>query len=109
MATSAATVAAAMAAKARREISEQFERENSFEPDSAVAYDSPDRIHRTQFDTLVGRGIVKITQDGLYWWDKDAERADKERRRAAALLMLKLILIAVAIGVAVAAIMSARH
>ena len=109
MATSGATVAAAMAAKARRELGEYFERNNAFDPTRAVAYDPPSDMHRTQFDSFIGRGIIKETLGGHYWLDRDVERADEERRRAAAMVMLKIILIAFAIGIAAAAIMSAGY
>ena len=109
MATSAATIAAAVAAKARREVGEHFEHANAFEPTAAVAYDPPGRAHRQQFDSMVGRGIVKITADGLYWFDRDADRAEEERRRAAAVVVLKIVLIALAILVATVAITSAMR
>jgi hypothetical protein len=107
MATSAATVAAAAAARARREVRAHFEEANAFDSASAVAYVPPGHVHRAQFDSLVGRGIVNETVDGRYWFDRDAERADEERRRAAALLVLKIVLIVFAIGIAAGAIISA--
>ena len=109
MATTGATVAAAMTAKARREVCEHFEQANAFEPADAVAYDPPGPMHRSQFDSLVGRGIVKITADGRYWFDREAERAEQERQRAASVLVLKIVLVVLAILVAVVAISSAMH
>jgi len=106
MATSAATVAAAVVAKARREIREHFERNDAFAAERAVAYDPPDRVHRLQFEALVGRGILRPTGTGTYWFDRDAERAETERQRAAGILVLKIALIVLAVLVAVAAIMS---
>ena len=106
MATSAASAAAATA-RARREVRHYFEQANAFEPAKAVAYEPPGRLHRAQFDALVGRGIVKVTADRRYWFDREATRADDERRRAAALLVLKVVLIAFAIGIAAAAILNA--
>jgi len=104
MATTGASVAAAIVAKARRDVCEHFEQYDAFAPDDAVAYEPPDRIHRTQFDALVGRGIVKPTADGRYWFDRAAEREDEQRRRAAALVVLKVALIVLAITIAVVAI-----
>ena len=107
MATSAASAAAAAAAAARRELREHFEQANAFDPSNAIAYDPPRRLHRAQFEALVGRGIVKQGIDGRYWFDREAERADQERRRAAAVVILKLILIVLAVSVAAAAILKA--
>ena len=109
MATSGTHIIAAMAAKARREVREHFEQANAFDPASAVTYDPPSRTHRTQFDSLVGRGIVKITDQGQYWFDREGERLDDERRRAAALLIMKIVLIGVALAVAGVAIVKATH
>ena len=86
MATSASTVIAAMAARVRREVRYHFERNNAFDPAHAVAYDPPSRMHRRQFDALVGRGILLDTGDGRYWIDRAALRLEEERRRAAAML-----------------------
>ena len=102
MATSGATVAAAMAAKARREVREHFEQKEAFGPAQAVAYDPPSRMHRRQFDSLIGRGILLDTGDGRYWLDRNAVRVEEERQRAAAILMLKIMLAAAAIVIAVA-------
>ena len=100
MATSAATVAAAAVARARREIREHFESRNTFDPGHAVAYDPPRQMYQRQFDALIGRGILRGTGDGRYWLDREAALREDERRRAAAILMLKIILIAFVLAVA---------
>jgi len=105
MATSASTVAAAVVARARREIREHFERNDAFSVERAVAYDPPDRVHRLQFEALVGRAILRPTGNGTYWFDREAERAVEERQRAAGILILKIALIVFAIGIAAAVIM----
>jgi hypothetical protein len=109
MATTATAAAAAAAARARREVREHFDGNNAFDPAHAIAYDPPSRMHRRQFDALIGRGIVLATGDGRYWLDLEAARREDERRRAAAKLVLKILLIAVAISVAGVAIVSALH
>jgi hypothetical protein len=109
MATNASHIAAAMAAKARREVHRHFEEKVAFDPAHAVAYDPPSRLHRRQFDSLVGRGILVSTGDGRYWLDRDAIRLEQERRRAAAILLLKIILAGLALTIAGAAIFSAVH
>jgi hypothetical protein len=108
MATSAANMIAAMAAKARSEVREHFESANADSPARAVAYEPTGQMHRSQFDALVGTGVLKPTAEGRYWLDREAERAEEETRRARAVLMLKATLIVVAIVVAVAVIVSAN-
>jgi hypothetical protein len=100
MATTAAHVAAAMSAKARREVRTHFDKNDAFDPAHAVAYDPPTQFHRRQVGSLVGRGILRDTGDGRYWLDRDAERLEAERQRAAAILLLKIVLVAIALSVA---------
>ena len=107
MATSGIHIAAAMAAKARREVREHFEQRDSFGPAQAVAYDPPSPMHRRQFESMIGRGILLDTGDGRYWLDRNAVRLEEERRRAAAILLLKIILIVFALTIAGAAIVAA--
>lgn len=109
MATSASTIVAAMAAKARREVREHFEQENAFAPTDAAPYEPPSAMHRRQFEHLVGRGILRDTGRGRYWIDRDADRREQERQRAAAILAFKIILIGFAIAIAAAAILTAVH
>ena len=109
MATSASTVIAAMAARARREVSEHFDRHDAYDPAHAVAYDPPTNMHRRQFESLIGHGILLDTGDGRYWIDRAALRLEDERRRAAAKLMLKVILIAFAASLAGVAIVTALN
>ena len=104
MATSAATIAAARVARARREVRGHFENHDAFDPGHAVAYDPPDRKHKRQFELLVGRGILRETGDGRYWIDRDAVRIENERRKAASKVALMLIVIGVVIAIAAVAI-----
>jgi len=106
MATSGATVVAAMAARTRREVREHFDRNYAFDPGHAVAYDPPTPMHRRQFDFLAGRGIILGTGDGRYWLDREADRREEVRRQAAAVLALKIILAGTAIAIAAVAIMA---
>lgn len=107
MATSGTSIIAAMAAKARREVREHFERERAFDRSAAVTYEPPSRMHRSQFDRLVGLGVVRPAEGGRYWLDPEAERVEEERRQAAAILVLKVAFIGLAIAVAVIAILTA--
>ena len=109
MATSSGAVVAAMVARARREIRDYFERANAFDPAHAVPYDPPGRVHRLQFDALIGRAIVREAADGRYWIDREAERREQERRRAAAVLIMKIVIIGVALSIAAGAVLTAMH
>lgn len=109
MATTASTVIAAMAARARREVYEHFEKRNAFDPRSAVPYDPPDRLHRRHFEHLIGCGVLRETGAGRYWIDREAEKREEERRRAAAFLIFKVILIAFALSIAGVAIVIALN
>jgi hypothetical protein len=108
MATSASTVIAAAAARARREIAEHFEKTNAYSPNDAVAFEPSGPMQKGQWDSLVGRGVARSTGDGRYWIDREAQRLDDERRRAAAILILKIVLAVTAVLIAVAAIISRR-
>jgi hypothetical protein len=105
MATSAATVAstaaAAAAARARRQVRQHFEDSDAFDPERAIGYEPPDRIHQRQFDYLVSRGIIRDAADGGYWIDRGALRLEEERHRRA--LKVLAVIIAVVIVVAVVA------
>jgi hypothetical protein len=109
VATSGATIAAAMAARARREVREYFDSRNAFDAAHAVPYDPPTRLHRRQFDFLIGRGIARETGDGRYWIDLAMLRLEDERRKAALKLVLKIIAIVFALTIAGAAIVTALH
>jgi len=109
MATSAATAAAAIAARARREVIEFLSGKAAFDPEHAVEIDFPSNLHQRQLGHLIGRGIVHDTGSGRYWLDQAALELDEQRRRDAAKLVLKIVLAAAAIGIAVAAIVAAMH
>jgi hypothetical protein len=107
MATSATTVIAAMAARARRKVRYYFTSRNAFGSGSAVAYDPPTRMHRRQMEMLLRRGVVRATSDGRFWIDVEAMQLEEDRRRAQAVLLLKIMIgaifvIAVAVAVAIA-------
>ena len=109
MATGAAAAIAAAVARARREIHDHFEQAGAFDPRHAVAYEPPDHIHQSQFEMLVGGGVLQPTGDGRYWLNLEAEQLMEERRRSAALLMLKIVAIVAALAIAAVTILSVRH
>ena len=102
MATTAAAVAAAVA-QARREVRGYFEEHGAFDPAHAVPFDPPKRLHEKQLEQLIGRGIVKETMEGRYWFDREAYRLEEERRAAAAKHMMLVIVVGAALVIAAAA------
>ena len=106
MASTAAAVAAAVA-RARREVRGYFEEHGAFDPAHAVPFDPPKRLHEKQLERMVGRGVVKETMDGRYWFDRAAYRLEQERRAAAVKQMLMIVTVVVVVVASVAAIVTA--
>ena len=109
MATGAAGAIAAAVARARREIHEHFEEAGAFDPGQAITYEPPDHIHQTQFEMLVGSGVLQPTGDGRYWLNLEVERLVEERRRIAAILMLQIVAVIAVVGIATVAVFRALH
>ncbi len=55
---------------------------------------------------MIGRGVVKETMDGRYWFDRAAYRLEQERRAAAVKQMLMIVTVVVVVA-SVAAIVTA--
>ena len=106
MASTAAAVAAAVA-RARREVRGYFEEHGAFDPAHAVQFDPPKRLHEKQLERMIGRGVVKETMDGRYWFDRAADRLEQERRAAAVKQMLMIVTVVVVVVASVAAIVTA--
>jgi len=93
-----ATAAAALVARARREIQHHLFSHDAVRPDRAVAFDPGNGIERRQFERMVGRGIIHQTGAGDYWLDVVAYDVDlraRHRRVKTALLVIIAILIVV--------------
>ena len=106
MASTAAAVAAAVA-RARREVRGYFEEHGAFDPAHAVPFDPPKRLHEKQLERMIGRGVLKETIDGRYWFDRAAYRLEQERRAAAVKQMLMIVTVVVVVVASVAAIVTA--
>jgi hypothetical protein len=90
-----ATSAAAMMAKAQREVQQFLEDKAAFDAESAVAYDAPDPVHGSQLEVLVRRGIIRDAGEGRYWVDRSAIALEKRFQT----VVLKVVLATVAIAV----------
>ena len=83
-----ATAAAAVMAKARRDVVSHFMAANAVGPDSAVGYDPGRRVRRRQFERLQAAGVLRQAPDGRHWIDlpRYDEWSRALRRRASMML-----------------------
>jgi hypothetical protein len=91
-----ATAAAALVARARREIQHHFFSNDAVRPDRAVAFDPGNGIERRQFERMRQRGIIREERPGTYWLDVVAYDVDlraRHRRVKTALLIIIAILL----------------
>jgi len=97
-----ATAAAALIARARREIQHHFFAADAVQPDRAVAFDPGSGIEGRQFERMRSRGIIHEAQPGLFWLDVVAYDVELRRRhsvqRGALLAIIAALLIAMALG-----------
>lgn len=96
-----ATAAAALIARARREIQHHFFAEDAVRPDRAVTFTPSNRIEERQFEKMLQRGSIRKEGVDRYWVDVVAYDVDVQARhrrvRAALILVIVVLLIAVAI------------
>lgn len=83
-----ATTAAAVVAKARRDVISHFMARDAVAPDKAVPYQPDRRIRRRMFERFQDAGVLKPGARGGFYldvplWDQYAR---KRRRRAGALI-----------------------
>ena len=99
-----ATAAAALVAKARREVQHHFFSEDAVRPDRAVSFEAGNGIQQRQFDRMRGKGIIHEAEPGRYWLDVVAYDADLRERHARVRLILLGMVIVLAIGFGVSLI-----
>jgi hypothetical protein len=92
-----ATAAAALAARARREIQHHFFAADAVRPDRALAFDPANGFERRQFERMRARNIIREEKPGQYWLDVvgyDVDlRARHRRVRIALLAVIALLLV----------------
>ena len=106
MATSASTIIAAAVAKARRDVTEYFEKHGADAPAKAIGYTAPNSMHERQRDQLVRRGILRSTGDGRFWIDREAIRRERERNARAAKIVLIVLFALISIAVPLALLLA---
>ena len=92
-----ATAAAALAARARREIQHHFFSNDAVRADRAVAFDPANNFERRQFERLRRANVVHELPGGRYWLDVVAYdvtlRARHRRIRTALLFVIAVLLV----------------
>ena len=98
-----ATAAAALIARARREIQHHFFAADAVRPDRAVPFDPENGIERRQFEKMRAEDIILEAKPGEYWLDVVAYDVELRRRhtiqRYIILVLLAAFLAAVMLGV----------
>ena len=93
-----ATGAAAVIAKARRDIQHHFFSHDAVRPDRAVSFEADRMIEERQFERMRSRGIIREAESGRYWLDVVAYDIDLRQRHAIVRTVLLVMVIALAIG-----------
>src|SRR5579884_2676593 len=75
-----ATAAAAIVARARREVEELFWDNDAFSPDRAIEFEPRMSVQARYLEQLIGEGIVHQEARGRYWFDLPAyKKLQRER------------------------------
>jgi hypothetical protein len=96
-----ASAAAALVARARREIQHHFFAADAVRPDRATPFEPANAIEGRQFDRMLSRGIIHQEGAGRYWLDVVAYDVALRARHRRVRLVLILVIIALAVTVAV--------
>ena len=97
-----ATTAAAVMAKARRDVVSHFMTAKAVSADSAVTYEPGRNVRQRHFERLCDAGVIRAAGDGKYWID--APRYDewsRSRRRRMILAIAVVLVIASVLGLMV--------
>ena len=83
-----ATAAAAIMAKARREVASHFMANNAVSAASAVGYEPNRRVKRRQFERMRDAGVIRTAGGERYWMDMPRyDEWQRGRRRRAGILV----------------------
>lgn len=97
-----ATGAAAVIAKARRDIQHEFFSHDAVRADRAIDFDPSRHVQRRVFERWQRAGIIRRESNGRYWLDVVAYDADlrgrHNRLRIALLVVLSLLALGIAAG-----------
>lgn len=93
-----ATAAAAMIAKARRDIQHEFFSQDAVRADRAIAFDPSRHIQRRVFERWQRSGIIREEQPGRYWLDVAAYDMDLRQRHNRVRIVLLIMVGILALG-----------
>lgn len=93
-----ATAAAALIARARREIRHHFFAADAVRPDRAVSFEPANGFERRQFERMRQRNIVREDKPGAYWLDVVAYDIDLRARHRRIKMALLLVIAALAVA-----------
>jgi hypothetical protein len=96
-----ATAAAAVAARAHREVRDYFTQKDALDPSRAVEFKPQARIQERYLEQLLAQGVVHEVRPGHYWLDLPAYEEMRRQRLAWGLriLVLTAVVIAIVAGV----------
>jgi hypothetical protein len=77
-----ATAAAAIAARARREVEQLFFEKDAFSPDRAIEFEPRMGVQRRYLERLVAEGVIHEAGPGKYWFDLPAHKELQRQRFA---------------------------
>lgn len=77
-----ATAAAAIAARARREVEELFRDNDAFSPERAIEFEPRMSIQQRYLEQLISQGVVHEVEPGRYWFDEAAYKEMQRQRLA---------------------------
>ena len=101
-----ATAAAAVAAKAHREVKNYFFEKDAFDPHRAVEFKPEARIQQRYLEQLLAEGVVHEVRPGHYWFDLPAY---KEMQRQRLAWSLRLLVVAAVVIAVIAGAQAAMH
>lgn len=103
-----ATAAAALIARARRDIQHHFFSEDAVRADRAVAFTPSNAIEGRQFKRMLERGTIRREGADRYWIDVVAYDVDLQQRHRRVRIVLILLVIVLA-GALIALEVSSGH
>jgi hypothetical protein len=96
-----ATAAAAMVARARRELESLFFDNDAFSPDRAVEFEPRMPVQRRYLEQLIAEGVVHELEPGRYWFDLPVYKEMQRQRFVWSMRILALASVVVVVVVLV--------
>lgn len=101
-----ATAAAAMAARARREVEELFFDNDAFGPERAVEFEPRMPIQARYLEQLIAEGCVHEVEPGRYWLDLPAY---KDRQRQRLIWTMRILAAGAFVALVILAVQAMQH